>query len=422
MADDSLIPDDLLRQIIGVGQVDVLVGVPTLDHGDAVADIVDVVRACFRTHFPRQRTALLNVDRGSADGTTEALHHAWAAAQPQTVGSHGLRTTHCMSTSLAAQAADDAATRCLLAAGDLLQASAVVVLDADVSNLTPTWIAALATPARDRQVDLVAPAYRRHAADGLLVTQLMRPLFRAVHGCRLNEPLLAEFGCSGRLAARCTQAGWVASAAQRATHVWVVGEALGGGFTVRQADLGPRLLRADRRRGSLSEIFRQVVGSAFATIEAHSATWTTARASVDLPLVGPSPESTDVGPRPATDGGRMVESFEHDVAALDEILRGILASGTLAAIVAGSRAERPRFPADLWAATVADFLVAYHQGVMRRDHIAQALLPLYTARTGVFLLEHGEKTEEELDAAAENVCLAFEDVRASITERWLQPA
>ena len=422
MADDSLIPDDLLRQIIGVGQVDLLVGLPTHDLGGGVAEAVQAVRGCFRTHFPRLRTALLNVDRGSGDGTQEAVQHCWDDGAPAAVGSSGLRTTHCMTTSATTWAEDERTTRCVLAAGDLLQAGTVVVLDADVEGLTPSWVAALAASVRDSQVDLVAPVYQRHAAEGLLVTQLVRPLVRAVYGRHLREPLLAEFGCSGRLAAKCTQAGWDATPAQRATNFWITGEALRGGFTVKQADLGSRRLRPGRRKAALSDVFRQVVGSAFATIEAHAAHWSTAPDQAEVPLVGPAAAPTDPGPPPAFDGATLVGSFAHDVAAIDEILRRILSPRTLAAVSAGSRDTPPQFTAEVWAATVAEFLVAHRHGVMHRDHIAQALLPLYTARSGVFLLEHGDDTAEALEAASEDVCRAFEGVRTEILERWQLPA
>ncbi len=422
MADDSLIPDDLLTQIIGVGQVDLLVGLPTHDLGDNVAEAVQAVRGCFRTHFPRLRTALLNIDRGSTDGTQEAVQHHWAAGAPTAVGSSGLRTTHCMTTSAAAWTEGNRPTRCVLAAADLLQAATVVVLDSDVEGLTPSWVAALAAPVRDGQADLVAPVYRRHAAEGSLVTQLLRPLMRALYGRHLREPLLAEFGCSGRLAAKCTLVGWEASAAQRATNIWITGEALSGGFTIRQADLGMRRLRPGRQKTTLSDVFRQVVGSAFATVEAHAGHWRGVHDTAEVPLVGASPEFTDPGPPPSYDGAQLVESFASDVAAIDEILRRILSPATLAAVSAGSRATPPQFTADVWAATVAEFLVAHRHGVMHRDHITQALLPLYTARTGVFLLEHGDDTAEAIEAASEDVCRAFEGVRTEIIDRWLVPA
>ncbi len=164
------------------------------------------------------------------------------------------------------------ATRCVLAAGDLLQAGTVVVLDSEVDGLTPSWVAALAASVRDSQVDLVAPVYRRHAAEGSLVTQLVRPLVRAVYGRHLREPLLAEFGCSGRLAAKCTH-GWLGRNAGAARHQPLDH---GRGPARRLHGAAGRSRFAPPSAGaaskaSLPDVFRQVVGSAFATIEAHSA-------------------------------------------------------------------------------------------------------------------------------------------------------
>ncbi len=422
VADDRLIPDELLRQIIGVGQVDLLVGLPTLDFGDGVAEVVQAVRGCFRTHFPRLRTALLNVDRASNDGTQAAVQHSWAEGAPLAVGATGLRTTHCMTASLAAWTGGDAGTQCILAAGDLLQAGIVVVLDPDIDGLTPARVAALAGPIRDRKVDLVAPVYHRYASEGPLVTQLVRPLVRAVYGRTLREPLLSEFSCSGRLAARCTQAAWDATQVQRATNAWIAGEALRGGFSIVQTDVGPRRLRPGRQKVGLPDVFRQVVGSTFATIEAHAAFWAGVEGTAEVPTLGAPPVAANPEAPPSDDGAHLVETFAHDVAAIDEILRSILLPATMAAISDGSRATPPRFTVATWAATVAEFLVAYHHGAMHRDHIAQALLPLYAARAGVFLLEHGNDSAEALEAANEDVCLAFEAVRTEIKERWLQPA
>ena len=69
MIQESLLSDDLLRQLVAVGQVDLLVGLPTLNNASTIPDIVSAVQASFSTHFPRQRTVLLNSDGGSTDDT-----------------------------------------------------------------------------------------------------------------------------------------------------------------------------------------------------------------------------------------------------------------------------------------------------------------------------------------------------------------
>ena len=69
----SLLSDEMLRQLIAVGQADVMVGIPTLNHAGAIRGIVDAVTRCFRGSFPQARAVLVNVDGGSDDGTPELV-------------------------------------------------------------------------------------------------------------------------------------------------------------------------------------------------------------------------------------------------------------------------------------------------------------------------------------------------------------
>ena len=72
----SLISDDLLRQLIAVGQVDVIVGLPTHNNSSSVTDVVRAVHQGFGKYFARERTALINLDGGSDDGTPELVRAA----------------------------------------------------------------------------------------------------------------------------------------------------------------------------------------------------------------------------------------------------------------------------------------------------------------------------------------------------------
>ncbi len=63
----------------------------------------------------------------------------------------------------------------------------------------------LISPIARSEVEFLAPCHRRHPRDGVLVTQLVRPLVRALYGVALDEPLGAEFSCSGRFASHCLE-------------------------------------------------------------------------------------------------------------------------------------------------------------------------------------------------------------------------
>ena len=51
-------------------------------------------------------------------------------------------------------------------------------------------------------MDFVTPIYRRHRFEGMLVTNLMYPMTRALYGKPVREPHPGEFAFSDRLAGR----------------------------------------------------------------------------------------------------------------------------------------------------------------------------------------------------------------------------
>ncbi|MFN8094373.1 MAG: hypothetical protein U0599_19525 [Vicinamibacteria bacterium] len=205
----SLLSDELLSGLMAVGQVDVLVGLPTLNHADSVGAAARAAHVAFSRELARERTLLLNVDGGSTDGTPDIVRDASIVERETLLASQSLRTRHRISAPYHGVPGKAAALRVVFAAADLLQARAVVVLDPEVASVSAESVAGLARPALAGGADFVSPAYARHPLDGLLVTQVVRPLFRAAYGLGLQEPLAGELGCSGRFASRClAEAPW----------------------------------------------------------------------------------------------------------------------------------------------------------------------------------------------------------------------
>jgi len=379
------------------------------------------VQAAFATYFPRARTVLINSDGGSTDGTP-ALVRDRAADEAGTVTmSHSLRTAHRISSPYHGVPGKGNALRQILAAADLTQASAAVVLDAEVVSVTPEWIAALIGPVKDQQYDYVAPIYARHPLDGPLVTQLVRPLMRSAYGWQIREPLAAEFSFSNGLAAYLLEQDvWGQELARDGIDVWVTGAALAGNFRCGQAPLGPRTVGQGHVPLGFQEVFQQVVGAAFGCIELHEAYCLNRGAAEPLPVVGPFPDVTVN--RPTVDGSRLTQSFCDDLRNLQGVLEPILSVETLSTLnqIAQAECERFHYPDQLWVSTVYEFLAAHRDGVMRRDHIAQALVPLYRGRAGSFLTQYAAADPADVDAALESLCLQFERSKPELVERWNQ--
>ena len=129
---------------MAVGQVDVLVGLPTLNHSDSVGPVVRAAHVAFNRELARERTALVNVDGGSTDGTPDIVRDASIVDRETLVASQSLRTRHRISAPYHGVPGKAAALRTIFAAADLLQARAVVVLDPEIASVTPESVAALA--------------------------------------------------------------------------------------------------------------------------------------------------------------------------------------------------------------------------------------------------------------------------------------
>jgi hypothetical protein len=55
---------------------------------------------------------------------------------------------------------------------------------------------------------------------------------------------------------------------------------------------------------------------------------------------------------------------------------------------------------------------------MRREHVTQALLPLYLGRTAAFLRQHAASPSGQVDESLESLCLAFERAKPVAAAQW----
>jgi hypothetical protein len=413
----SILSDELLSGLMAVGQVDLLVGLPTLNHSDSVGPVVRAAHVAFNRELARERTVLVNVDGGSVDGTPDIVRDASIIERETLVASHSLRTHHRISGPYHGVPGKAAALRTVFAAADLLQARAVVVLDPEIASVTPESVAALARTPLAGDADFVSPAYARHPLDGPLVTQVVRPLFRAAYGLALQEPLAGEFGCSGRFAARCLEEpAWESDDLRLAIDLWISGMAADAGLRVAEAGLGPRRLSA-RPRPAVAAIVPQVLDALFTCLRLQEGRWT----SRSQPT--PVARSAAAGPLPdpvtAADGTGYAAHFREGLSALGPILEGALRSATLEALRAASGSDGTlRIPDELWAAVIRELAAAHRHAAVSRDHLLRAAVPVYLGRVASFAAEVAGLDPHEAEERLEALCLHFERSRGELVSLW----
>jgi hypothetical protein len=327
-----------------------------------------------------------------------------------------LRTIHRVVTSHASALGKGSALRAVFAAADLTQARTVVVLDPDIVSVTPGWIERLARPSLERKIDYVAPVYARGPFEGPLVRHIVRPLFQTVYGVPMREPVGGEFACSGRFAAHCLRRNvWDLDFTRYGMDIWLAGEAVAGGFDVGEAALGPRAPMRTSGRLALTELIAYVVGALFICLELHEGYWTAGPAPRELPAFGTLDAARPDGAPPASEARG---DLARDVADLRPILQSCLEQETLAGLQRAAAAGDDAIGDELWARLIGDFMLAHAHQSIGRDHLLQALVPLYRARVASFVEAHRSDGPAAIEAAFERLAETCVSLRPSWVERW----
>jgi glucosylglycerate synthase len=419
LAEDILLGDDFLRQLMSVGEVDLLVAIPTYNNVGTVAQAIHVIEDSYQQNFVRDRVVILNVDGGSTDHTTDAVVSMNGRKAAAHRGITSLRTVHRVTTQYGRTPSQGMALRTILAAADLLRARSCAIVSPATSNLDPSWIANLLRPAYRQDFAFVAPLYARTKFQGLLARNLLYPMSRAVFGLRIREMYSDEWGFSGRLATECLgQSLWGDEAVRARPEAWMAVTAICSGMKCCQSFLGPRLPPPPGSGPDIVETIRQTVGNLFWCFETFQEHWMDRTGTETVPTFGSDHELTPED-APASQE-KTFELFRTGVKELDDILSSILRPETLAQIrkIAGVEAGKFRFDSELWVQTLYEFAASYHRTVIARDHILQALVPLYRGQLYSFLLEHRESSLEEMEADSEALCLEFERQKPYLIARW----
>jgi hypothetical protein len=418
LAEETLLTDDFLRQLINVGEVDIVVGLSTHNHAKTIEPVIRTIQAGILQCFPRERTVIINADGGSQDGTPELVTGASIDDVRHEPKVYALRTLHAISTRYARTPDPGLALRTILAAADLLRARACVLISPDSTTIEPDWLQRLVRPVYHDSFDLVCPIYRRQRSEGALMRNLLYPMTRSVYGYRIREPYGSEFAVSGRLATDFLgKEIWNHEECRIGPEVSLTIAAITGKYRVCQAFLGTKAKPA-RSASDLVAVMRRTVGALFWSLDGNFPLWSAITGSQPVLTWDGRPEDTPEAVR--VNRKRLWEMFATGVAHLETVLGSILSASTLAELqrIAALGVNQFSYPAEVWAKTVFESAAAYHKSVMNRDHILQALVPLYRGRSLTFLLENRDSSGKNNEEREELLCDEFERLKPYLLEIW----
>jgi glucosylglycerate synthase len=421
LADETFLSDDLLRQLMSVGEVDLLVGILAHSSANTMRRAAHHVEKSLQQNFVRQRVAIISVDGGAAEDS-DSEEHSGDGLQGNNAYSKGLsslRTIHRITAGFNGAPSPGLALRTILSSSDLLRAKACAVVSPATSSTVPEWVANLLRPAFRDSFDFVAPLYSRHKFQGLLARNLLYPMTRALFGRRIRELYSDEWAFSSRLGSFCLNEDvWHEEPVRSRPEAWMGVSALTSDFRCCQVYLGEKPPPPDGAGPDLVEVLRQTVGSLFWLLETRQQSWMERKGSEPVPTFGP--EHAVTAEPMELNRARMFEMFQTGVKELEPILESILSAETLAGLqsIATLDQQTFRFGSELWVTMLYEFAASYHHSVINRDHLVQALVPLYRGKIYSFIAEYSDASATEMEAASENLCLEFERQKPYLTEKW----
>jgi hypothetical protein len=188
---------------------------------------------------------------------------------------------------------------------------------------------------------------------------------------------------------------------------------------IGQSYLGPRVLGSKRALPDVVTSIREVVGALFRLIEMHASFWW------QHPKHGEPVPNLGAEYSPAPDGVRVqrvqrLQTFRNGVTELGDILQSILTPATFTEIkaIAALADDNFQYPDPLWVKTIYDFGASFHHSVMNRDHLLQALVPLYQGRVSAFVTENQRAEPVSFEQRLQELSRPYEEALPYLMERW----
>lgn len=390
----SSVPRGRRTNVGGEDEAMIVVGIPSRNEALTIGTVVATAIEGLRRLDLDGAAVLVNCDNGSSDGTPEVFAAAAAEVRHARLQVSGHRTGKGNNVLE------------ILRYAAAIEASKVILLDADVRSVEPEWISLLLCAVERPEPVVATPVYRRNRFEGNTTNHIAGPVIRAAFGVEVQQPLAGDFAFNRAFVSRALTWPMPESAQFYGIDVCLTAQAASHGVDIAEVPLG----RKSHNPGFPKILYgsQQVIDALFHAVAQHG------RLS---PLGAParSRSSTDWGAsRPdVLLVNRTVSKVQRYLATqADCIPKTLPAVQTLPEARWGLRVDAPA-----WAELLADALQSVAAGELAspRDH----LVALYLCR----VMTHWEEIEGLradavdvlLDEQAAAVCVAVAQRRISFT-------
>lgn len=302
-----------------------------------------------------------------------------------------------------------------------LNATAIIIVDADAQSITPRWVKNLADPLF-RNFGFVSPLYLHHRFEGTITNNIAYPLTRALYGRRVRQPIGGDFGLSGQVAQLYLEDKlWDDRISQSGIDIWMITLAITHGVSICQSFMGgPKAQKPKDPAAEVGPMFSQVVGTIFRLMGQYANRWTTTKWSKPTAIFGFGLGEMETRAEMSINKERLYARFTEGVKHMIDRWKAILAPEVFSKLteVADIGVERFDFPTELWARTLFDYAIAFRKETGEADLLLDSLQPLYYGKILSYVNKVEAMSTQQADEYVEDQCLIFEETKPHLIQRW----
>lgn len=401
----------VIDQINQIKSADIVVGIPTYNNENTVANIITNFGEGLKKYYPNLKSVIINTDSSSEDKTMDIVS--------KTRLPKGIEK---ISASYIGEKGKGAAIRSILEGARLLDAKVCIICEADTKSVTPEWIYNLASPVLKSGYGFVAPYYIRNEHDAAINNALAYPLTRALYGLRIRQPIGGDFSFSnGVLQVFTREKYWTEYPGinKFGVDIWMITTALNEGFRVCQTVLGTKLHDANLKK-EITPIFKQIVGTLFELMKNYEYRWRDVIGSIQGFIRGDFKFVEAERLRANYDD--LLQKFYSGLDGNRNIWKAIFDENThreFKEMVNSNSPENVVLSIELWTKIVYEFACAYNfVPDDEKDILLNAMLPFYYLRAASFIREAELFSDEIADIVVEGNAGVFERLKWYLLNRW----
>lgn len=396
----------------GLQKSDIVVAVPTFNEAANIKNVTLAIDKGLRQFYSQYQGVIINCDNHSMDGTRDVFlgtdtdtPKIYLSTAPNERGK-GRNLKNLFEKALE------------------LQPKAVVVIEADIQNITAQWMYCLVEPIM-RGAEFVTPLYASHKYEDTLEALILYPLLRCLYGRRIRRPIAGECAFGSAVLERFALGeNWIDPVLEDGINIWMTVTATVARVPICQTVMGTRKIhRFKDPYSQVNRAFTNAVGVFFNLMIPFQSQWTRIKWSKPTSLFNADAVEMESPVPTGINTVRLFELFVKGVERYRPLLDNILNRPEMHKIeeIKAMGFENFSFPLHAWANTLFDMTIAYRDAPLEQKiDILNALLPLYYGKVVSFVKKTERMSNQQAEEIIDRECMTFEENKRYLVTKWVK--